>query len=429
MSKVLARLQLPILANPPTILPAFISEKDERQFAMNTAQAFDVVIIGAGPAGLSLARALADAPLSLAIIDPATRDTLQNPPADGREIALTHQSKELLQQMGAWDAVPDGEIFKLRSAKVVDGTSPFELHFETPDKARGKPTDTLGYLISNHHIRSSIYSQVEHQSNLTWFTEQKVQSVYGKAEEAGVVLADGQKLSAKLVVAADSRFSTTRQQMGIPVDMHDFGRTVITFRIEHTASNDNTAFECFHYGRTLAILPLTEHLSSAVITIDTQLAHTVLDPDDAALAQDIAERVNGQLGDVKVVGQRYRYPLVGTHARRFYSTRFALVGDAAVGMHPVTAHGFNLGLNSAMMLSTLVKSAVRQGRDIGAPTLLQQYDRRHQLKTRPIYHGTNFVVKLFTNETPPAKLARGAVLRLSNVLTPVKKLISHQLTG
>ncbi len=391
--------------------------------------AYDVIIIGAGPAGLSLARSFADTTLKVAIVDPASTQTLKNPPPDGREIALTHYSKELLQAMGAWDAVPEGEIFYLRAAKVVDGTSPFELHFETPEKARGKPTDTLGYLISNHHIRQSIYEQVEHQSNLTWFTEQKVQTVGGTPEQAHVVLASGEKLTAALVVAADSRFSTTRQQMGIPVDMHDFGRTVITLRIEHTASNENTAFECFHYGRTLAILPLTENLSSAVITIDTQLAHTVQDLDDEALAQDIAERVNHRLGDVKVVSQRYRYPLVGTHARRFYSTRFALVGDAAVGMHPVTAHGFNLGLSSQAILSDLVKSAHRQGRDIGAPTLLQQYDRKHQLKTRPIYHGTNFVVKLFTTETPPAKLLRTAVLRVSDALMPVKKLISHQLTG
>ena len=391
--------------------------------------AYDVIIIGAGPAGLSLARSFADTTLKVAIVDPASTQTLKNPPPDGREIALTHYSKELLQAMGAWGAVPEGEIFYLRAAKVVDGTSSFELHFETPEKARGKPTDTLGYLISNHHIRQSIYEQVEHQSNLTWFTEQKVQTVGGTPEQAHVVLASGEKLTAALVVAADSRFSTTRQQMGIPVDMHDFGRTVITLRIEHTASNENTAFECFHYGRTLAILPLTENLSSAVITIDTQLAHTVQDLDDEALAQDIAERVNHRLGDVKVVSQRYRYPLVGTHARRFYSTRFALVGDAAVGMHPVTAHGFNLGLSSQAILSDLVKSAHRQGRDIGAPTLLQQYDRKHQLKTRPIYHGTNFVVKLFTTETPPAKLLRTAVLRVSDALMPVKKLISHQLTG
>lgn len=396
---------------------------------MTTTQHFDIVIIGAGPAGLSLARSLADLPIQVAIVDPAPAEALKTPSPDGREIALTHQSKELLQAMGAWGEVPEGQIFYLRSAKVVDGTSPFELHFETPQTARGKPTDTLGYLISNHHIRGALYARVAQQSNLTWYTQAKVNQVTGTPEEALLKLSTGQNLSARLVVAADSRFSSTRQQMGIPVDMHDFGRTVITFRIKHTASNGNTAFECFHYGRTLAILPLTEHLSSAVVTIDTQLAHTVQDMHPDQLGRDIAERVNGQLGDVTVVSQQHRYPLVGTHARRFYSTRYALIGDAAVGMHPVTAHGFNLGLSSQQILSELIHRAHSQGRDIGAPSLLQQYDRKHQLKTRPIYHGTNFVVKLFTTETLPAKLVRTGVLRVSNLLAPIKKIISHQLTG
>lgn len=394
-----------------------------------TSKQFDIVIIGAGPAGLSFARTLAQSDLNIAIVDPASMDQLGAPKPDGREIALTHPSKDMLQALGAWADMPEGQIFYLRSAKVVDGESPFELHFTTPRSANHLAEDTLGYLISNHHIRQALFNQTEHQGNLTWFTEQKVNNVSANQEISTVSLSNGETLQAKLVVAADSRFSQTRQQMGIPVDMHDFGRTVITCRIEHTASNENTAFECFHYGRTLAILPLTENLSSAVITIDSQHVGDVLDLDDAGLAIDLEERLKGRLGTIKVVSPRHRYPLVGTHARRFYSTRYALIGDAAVGMHPVTAHGFNLGLQSQSILANLVLKAHEQNRDIGAPELLQQYDRRHQLKTRPIYHGTNFVVKLFTNETAPAKLARTAVLRISNALSPIKKLISQQLTG
>ena len=389
---------------------------------------FDIIIIGAGPAGLSFARSLANSPLRMAIIDPANMNALRAPAPDGREIALTHPSKDLLQQLGAWDAVPADQIFYLRSAKVVDGDSPFELHFKTPSNAK-LSEDTLGYLISNHHIRKALFQQTEHQGNLTWFTEQKVQTVTANLDQACVVLSNNEQLTAKLVVAADSRFSQTRQQMGIPVDMHDFGRTVITCRIEHTKSNENTAFECFHYGRTLAILPLTDTLSSAVITIDSQHINDVLDLDDAGLAADLEQRLKGRLGTITIASPRHRYPLVGTHARRFYSTRFALIGDAAVGMHPVTAHGFNLGLQSQAILTELIQKAHNQNADIGSPSLLQQYDRRHQFKTRPIYHGTNFVVKLFTSETPPAKLARTAVLRISNALSPIRKLISQQLTG
>ena len=117
------------------------------------------------------------------------------------------------------------------------------------------------------------------------------------------------------------------------------------------------------------------------------------------------------------------------HAGRFYAPRAALIGDAAVGMHPVTAHGFNLGLESADILGKLVSQAAQNGRDIGAAALLERYNAKHQLNTRPLYHGTNAMVKLFTNEAAPAKLLRGLVLRVSNNLPPVKKLITHQLTG
>ena len=123
------------------------------------------------------------------------------------------------------------------------------------------------------------------------------------------------------------------------------------------------------------------------------------------------------------------YPLVGVPARRFHTNRCALIGDAACGMPPVTAHGYNLGLQSQEILSRLILRQAGQGRDIGDPALLAAYDRRHQLNTRPLYHGTNAIVKLFTRETPPAKLLRHGVLRLSQALPPLKHLITRQLTG
>ncbi|MBQ9619861.1 MAG: FAD-dependent hydroxylase, partial [Neisseriaceae bacterium] len=113
----------------------------------------------------------------------------------------------------------------------------------------------------------------------------------------------------------------------------------------------------------------------------------------------------------------------------FYGKRTALIGDTAVGMHPVTAHGFNLGLKSLDILSQLILNAYAKGQDIGQKSLLEQYNFKHMLNTRPIYHGTNAVVKLFTTETAPAHFLRSAVLRISNNLPPLKKIISHQLTG
>lgn len=389
----------------------------------------DILVIGAGPAGLSFCKSLANSNLRITLVEKSSKATLKNPPADGREIALTHVSKEILTDLGAWDYLPEDDKYFLREAKVLNGTSPYTLHFPTPDKALGKATDTLGYLISNHNIRRSLFAQCHGQKNLTLMPETTVTSITSDDNCATVQCDNGQTLTAQLVIAADSRFSDTRRQMGIPAEMNDFGRTVIVFRMKHTLSNESTATECFHYGRTLAVLPLKENLSSMVITIDSAKAESVWNMDAEQTRLDMIEQLNGKLGDMELVGDKHRYPLVGVHARRFYAKRYALIGDAAVGMHPVTAHGFNLGLQSQAILSQLILEAENNHQDIGAPTLLEKYSRKHILHTLPLYHGTNAIVKLFTTEHRPAKALRHAALHAGNLFMPFKKLVSKQLTG
>lgn len=389
----------------------------------------DIIVIGAGPAGLSFCRSLAQSGLSVTIIDKQAMHTLENPKPDGRETALTHVSKEILTALGAWDYLSDDEKYYLRQAKVMNGKSPHTLHFPTPEKALGKPTDTLGYLISNHNIRRALYAKCKTQDNLTFITKTTVSAIQTNDKQATVTLDNGDVLTATLVVAADSRFSNTRKQMGIATDMHDFGRTVIVFRMSHTLSNENTATECFHYGRTLAILPLNEYLSSIVITIDSTQSQSIMNMSDEQTRLDIMQQLDGKLGDMHVESDKHTYPLVGVHARKFYAKRYALIGDAAVGMHPVTAHGFNLGLQSQDILSQLILDAQQQNQDIGSEGLLARYSRKHITHTLPLYHGTNVIVKLFTAETPPAKLIRKAALHAGNLFMPFKQLVSKQLTG
>lgn len=389
----------------------------------------DIIVIGAGPAGLSFCQSLKNSGLRVCVIEKNSLGVLENPPPDGREIALTHVSKSLLGEMGAWNYLADDEKYYLRDAKVINGTSPYTLHFPTPQRALGKTADTLGYLISNHNIRRAVFAQCKAQENLTFITETTVSRVSSDDNHAVVSLDNGETLTAQLVVAADSRFSETRRQMGIPTEIHDFGRTVIVFRMQHTLSNEGTATECFHYGRTLAVLPLGTHLSSMVITVDSPKAQAIWDMDADATRLDIIEQLDGKLGDMKLVGDKHRYPLVGVHARRFYAKRYALIGDAAVGMHPVTAHGFNLGLQSQAILANLISSAVESGQDIAAKQLLEKYSRKHMQHTLPLYHGTNAIVKLFTSENPPAKALRHAALHAGNLFSPFKQLISKQLTG
>ena len=389
----------------------------------------DILVVGAGPAGLSFAAELAGSGLKITLIEKIPLEILQNPPYDGREIALTHLSREIMQRLGMWDLIPKDEIYPLRDAKVLNGQSDYQLHFPQPTQARGEPADCLGYLISNHNIRKAAYEVVSKLENVTILTGTGVKEVKTSEDEAQVILENGEVLSGRLLLAADSRFSQTRRQLGISSDMHDYSRTMFVCRMKHTLSNQHTAYECFHYGRTIALLPLEEHLTNTVITVDSDKADTIKKMSPEELAASVKEQLKGRLGDMELVSTIHNYPLVGMIAQRFYGKRSALIGDAAVGMHPVTAHGFNLGLSSADLLAKLVLEAEQRGQDIGAASLLEKYSTKHMLHAQPIYHGTNMLLKLFTNETAPAKILRGLVLRASNNFPPLKKLITKQLTG
>ena len=389
----------------------------------------DILVVGAGPAGLSFAAELAGSGLKITLIEKSPLEILQNPPYDGREIALTHLSREIMQRLGMWDLIPKDEIYPLRDAKVLNGQSDYQLHFPQPTQARGEPADCLGYLISNHNIRKAAYEVVSKLENVTILTGTGVKQVKTSEDEAQVILENGEVLRGRLLLAADSRFSQTRRQLGISSDMHDYSRTMFVCRMKHTLSNQHTAYECFHYGRTIALLPLEEHLTNTVITVDSDKADTIKKMSPEELAASVKEQLKGRLGDMELVSTIHNYPLVGMIAQRFYGKRSALIGDAAVGMHPVTAHGFNLGLSSADLLAKLILEAEQRGQDIGAASLLEKYSTKHMLHAQPIYHGTNMLLKLFTNETAPAKILRGLVLRASNNFPPLKKLITKQLTG
>lgn len=387
---------------------------------------FDLIIVGAGPAGLSLACALADTSLKIALIEKSTDQDLADPPYDGREIALTHQSMQLMQQLGMWQRVEEQAISRLRHAKVLNGSSDYSLNFDYQDSGK----DTLGYMMSNHLIRKSCYDALMAQKsdNIQLLTGVSVTNIRRAGSGWTVETDQGAPLSATLLVAADSRFSQTRRSLGISTDMLDFGRSCIVGKMHHEGASDQTAYECFQYDRTLAVLPLNNQEVSIVITVNSDEAESVLKQAPESLAADIQQRVKSRFGNMKLSTELYHYPLVATYASRFNAPHAALIGDAAVGMHPVTAHGFNLGLSSAVNLAAGIKKAVKQNKPVSDAAMLRAYHRSHYKASRALYLGTNAIVKLYTNQSPPAKIARKALLHLGNVLKPARKVIIDQLT-
>ena len=385
---------------------------------------YDIIIVGAGPAGLCFARSLANTGLRIALIEKQSRQQLATPKFDGRDIALTHLSVRILKELGIWARFEPDDRPPIKEARVLDGTSPYCLNFNSEKNLIG----ALGYIVSNHIIRKALFDEVQALDNIEIYSNLAVTSVSTNDSEASIVLSDGQIMESRLVVAADSRFSETRRMVGIPASMHDFGRVCIVCRMEHHKPHDGIAFECFHYGRTLAVLPLTSHRSSIVVTASMDRRHSIMEMDEAQFSCDIRHRFDSRYGDMKLVSKRFEYPLVGVHASKFYTKRFALIGDAAVGMHPVTAHGYNLGLSGQEILAKEIIDAAEEQKDIGATSLLQGYQRKHMQTTKPIFHGTNEIVKFFTDDRVPAKLARKVALRLADRIPLVKRVIQNKLT-
>ncbi|HZW19006.1 MAG TPA: 5-demethoxyubiquinol-8 5-hydroxylase UbiM [Luteimonas sp.] len=388
--------------------------------------AFDIVVVGAGPAGLCFARSLAGSGLRIALVERQDEAALAAPADDGREIAITHRSRQLLQSLGFWDRIDGDHIGTLREALVLDGRDRDGLIF-SPALAGAQQ---LGWLLSNHAIRRAAFDEVATLPDVQLYAGVKVASVRAAADGAAVALDGGETLRAGLVVAADSRFSETRRAAGIGASMHDFGKTMLVLRMRHEATHAQTAWEWFGEGQTLALLPLHDpHVSSVVLTLPPRQMQALLARDDAALGADMAQRFLHRLGAMEVAGPRCAYPLVGVYAHRFVADRVALLGDAAVGMHPVTAHGFNFGLLGQDALARGLRRALDGSVPFWSPSVLRRYERGHRAATLPLYLATQVLAGLYTDDRPPARVLRKLALGAGARLPPFRRMVVDGLVA
>jgi len=383
-----------------------------------------IIIAGAGPAGLSLAAALAGSPLSVLMLERSPRRVLENPAYDGREIALTAASVATLKRLGVLQRISDNDMAPLRSARVFNGASLHALEFNnTRDH-----TSPLGLMVSNAALKRALYEAVAQNPNIELRDETSVASARATAD-AIEVSAGGDSLKAALLVAADTRFSPLRASQGIGASMRDFGKTMLVCRVRHEKPHNGVATEWFGHKQTVAMLPLQEKLSSLVVTLPEPQIAALMELSEEDFAREMQQRTQQRWGALTLASARFRYPLVAVYARRFVAPRFALTGDAAVGMHPVTAHGFNLGLAGAVRLAEELLVAQRSGRDIADVSGLRRYESAHRRATAPLFLATNALASLYTDERGPARLARTLGLRALDAAPPVKHAIEGWLSA
>lgn len=385
----------------------------------------DIVVVGAGPAGLCMARSLADTGLSIMVVEQQPLAALREPPFDGREIALTQRSVRILRELGLWDHLGAADVSPLRSARVLNGGSLRGLNVVPSTTGEAE----LGFLVPNDRIRRAAYAAIEDVPHLTLVCDTSVSALSMASELPRLTLGNGTSVEARLVIAADSRFSQLRRDAGIAADMHDFGKSMLVCRMALEKPHGQEALEWFDHGQTLALLPLHHGEASVVLTLPGQAIKSLLAMDEEHFGEEMHRRFQGRFGRMRLTSTRHAYPLVATYARRFVMSRLALIGDAAVGMHPVTAHGFNLGLLSVETLAREIRQAHAAGENIAAYDLLRRYQHAHRLATRPLYLATLGIVKLFTDDRLPARLIRGALLQASQATPPFRLTLARMLAA
>lgn len=385
----------------------------------------DVIVVGAGLAGATLACGLARFGVSVVLIDRINPKAGLSTEFDGRASAIAQSSKIALDGLGLWPYLED-KVGPINEIRVSDGPSLMHLHYDHADLG----DDPLGYMAENRDYRAALDQLVTRTKGLTVIAPADIVDMDRDEARATVTLADGQIITGQLVAAADGRGSATRERAGIGVTGWDYGQKAIVATIDHTVSHHSMAHERFLPSGPFAILPLKGgHRSSLVWTERKAITESFMALDEEAFLSEIAERVGGFLGDLSLVGPRFCHPLGLQVASRYTDTRLVLVGDAAHGIHPIAGQGLNLGLRDVAALIDIVVDAKRYGLDLAHGAGLERYQRWRRADNLLMAGMTDILNRLFSNDLPPLKLARDLGLAAVNRLGPLKKTFMRHAMG
>ncbi len=384
----------------------------------------ELVIVGGGLIGLSLAAACAGVGLDVTVIDREDPARTVGEAFDGRTSAIAFGSQRILAGIGLWPEIA-GEAEPIREIRVADGDSPRFLHYD-----HGELGDApLGYIVENRVLRRALLARIRALPNLRHVAPQAAAAAERRPAGVTVRLADGGSVRAALLAAADGGASALRHAAAIPTVEWRYQQTAIVCTVWHERPHLGIAVEHFLPAGPFAILPMTGDRSSIVWTENAALAPRLLALDAAGFHAELARRFGDFLGRIEVVGPRWSYPLALMHAARYGAERLVLVGDAAHVIHPIAGQGLNLGLRDVAVLAELIVDQRRLGLDIGNPELLARYERWRRFDNLALAAVTDGLNRLFSNTIPPLAWLRTTGLAAVNQLPPLRRFFMQHAMG
>ncbi len=382
----------------------------------------DVIILGGGLVGLTLALALDAHGLTSAVVDPADLEKTLAPGFDGRVSAIASGSWAMLRQIGL-DLAPQG--CPIDSIETREGSDGKPLIFAT-----GPDEEPLGTMVENRVLRTLLFDATVAANGITLHASAKATDIERTGHGVTACLTNGTVLKAPLLLVAEGRNSQTRAAAGIKIAQWSYRHTAIVTALDHSLSHNNVAHEIFFPAGPFALLPMQPGTRSALVwTVSEKDAVGMRALGDRAFLAEVGKRAGGLLGELALGAPRSSYPLGFHHAGQMTADRLALVGDAAHGIHPIAGQGLNLGFRDVATLVEILVDGARLGLDLGDPQLLARYERWRGLDTFMVALATDGLTRLFGLPGRPASRLRTFGLGLVGRIPPLKARFMAEARG
>lgn len=391
--------------------------------------ASDILIVGGGLNGPALALALAQGGFRVTVVDARPAPARAEPGFDGRAYALALASVRVLSAIGVWPRLTAKAqpILGIRVSQghAGQGAFPFSLGFDHAEIEEGP----MGQMVEDRHLYAAFRAAMAATDRIALVDGERVVAQDVDGSRARVTLGSGDALEAQLVIGCDGRDSPTAARAGIRRLGWDYGQTALVCAVAHERPHEGIAHQFFMPAGPLAILPLPGNRSSIVWVEKTETARAIEALDDAAFLELLRPRFGDFLGEIRLEGARFAYPLRLSLAESFVAPRLALVGDAAHGVHPIAGQGLNLGLRDVAALAEVLTLARRRGEDIAGPAVLARYQEWRRFDTLKMALGMDAVNRLFSNANPLLEAARGLGLGAVGAVPALRRAFIREAAG